>query len=47
MATYLVEQARTAELSALVAELQERYGTLGARLELSGPLPPFNFTVAA
>jgi len=41
---YLVEQARTQELSTVVAELQEHYGTLGARLELSGPLPPFNFT---
>jgi hypothetical protein len=46
-AAYLVEQARTEELSALVAELQEHYGALGARLELRGPLPPFNFTVPA
>jgi Gas vesicle synthesis protein GvpL/GvpF len=43
---YLVERERTGELSALVADLERRYRTLGARLELSGPLPPFNFTVA-
>ena len=46
-AAYLVDRSRAGGLSALVAELQHRYGTLGARVELSGPLPPFNFTVPA
>jgi gas vesicle protein GvpL/GvpF len=44
---YLVDRSRADALRALVAELQDRYGALGARLELSGPLPPFNFTVPA
>jgi hypothetical protein len=40
---YLVETAKVAQLRELVAELQERHRHLGARLELSGPLPPYNF----
>jgi len=40
---YLIGAARAAELPALVAELGERHRDLGARLELRGPLPPFNF----
>jgi len=40
---YLVETAKVAQLHELVAELQERHRRLGARLELSGPLPPYNF----
>jgi Gas vesicle synthesis protein GvpL/GvpF len=43
---YLVDRDRAAELHALVAELQGRHGALGARVELTGPLPPFNFGVA-
>jgi hypothetical protein len=40
---YLVEAARADELRVLVAELQEQHRAAGARLELAGPLPPFNF----
>jgi hypothetical protein len=40
---YLVEVERVAGLRALVAELEERHGALGARLELTGPWPPYNF----
>ena len=42
-AAYLVERERVDRLRELVAELQERHRELGARLELSGPLPPYNF----
>lgn len=44
---YLVERARSAGLRALVDELSERHRDLGARLELSGPFPPYNFTTGA
>ena len=40
---YLVEADRADELRGLVAELQAQHGSAGARLELTGPLPPFNF----
>ena len=40
---YLVEADRTAELERLLRELEERHGDLGARLELTGPWPPYNF----
>jgi hypothetical protein len=40
---YLVEADKAAALQALVGGLEERYGELGARLELSGPWPPYNF----
>jgi hypothetical protein len=40
---YLVERARADELKALTAELQERHRAVGARIEVTGPLPPFNF----
>jgi hypothetical protein len=40
---YLVERAKAEQLGSLAAELQERHRHLGVRLELSGPLPPFNF----
>jgi hypothetical protein len=42
-AAYLVETAKVERLHELVAELQERYRELGARLELTGPWPPYNF----
>jgi hypothetical protein len=42
---YLVEAARANELRVLVAELQDQHRAAGARLELAGPLPPFNFVV--
>jgi Gas vesicle synthesis protein GvpL/GvpF len=40
---YLVETAKVERLHELVAELQERHRELGARLELTGPWPPYNF----
>jgi Gas vesicle synthesis protein GvpL/GvpF len=40
---YLVEREKVDRLRELVAELAERHRELGARLELSGPLPPYNF----
>jgi hypothetical protein len=40
---YLVEADRVDALHALVAELERDYGALGARLELTGPWPPYNF----
>ena len=42
-AAYLVEADRVAGLEELVAELEARYESLGARLELTGPWPPYNF----
>jgi Gas vesicle synthesis protein GvpL/GvpF len=42
-AAYLVEAERTEELRGLLAELEERHRDLGARLELTGPWPPYNF----
>jgi hypothetical protein len=40
---YLVEDERVERLRALVSELEERHRGLGARLELTGPWPPYNF----
>jgi hypothetical protein len=40
---YLVEAERASGLRELVAELEERHRTLGARIELTGPWPPYNF----
>jgi hypothetical protein len=40
---YLVETAAVERLRDVVAELEERHRALGARLELSGPFPPYNF----
>jgi hypothetical protein len=40
---YLVHARRVDELRSLVAELEERHRQLGARIELTGPWPPFNF----
>jgi hypothetical protein len=40
---YLVEADRTAELRDLLAELERRHSDLGARVELTGPWPPYNF----
>jgi Gas vesicle synthesis protein GvpL/GvpF len=42
-AAYLVEAAKVERLHELVAELRERHRELGARLELTGPWPPYNF----
>jgi hypothetical protein len=38
-----VDADRVDDLRAVVAELEREHGTLGARLELSGPWPPYNF----
>jgi hypothetical protein len=46
-AAYLVERARTDELREIVAELEKHHGDLGARIELTGPWPPYNFVPAA
>jgi hypothetical protein len=40
---YLVEAERVEGLRELVAELEERHQPLGARIELTGPWPPYNF----
>ena len=40
---YLVESERSERFAQLVEELQGRYSELGARLEISGPWPPYNF----
>jgi hypothetical protein len=40
---YLVEVERVDELRDLVARLEDRHGRLGARVELTGPWPPYNF----
>ena len=40
---YLVESERVDGLRKLVAELEERHAALGARIELTGPWPPYNF----
>jgi gas vesicle protein GvpL/GvpF len=40
---YLVDRHRADELRRLVSELQTRHQDLGARIELTGPWPPYNF----
>ena len=40
---YLVERAKSDRLRELVAELQDQLAPSGARLELRGPFPPYNF----
>jgi hypothetical protein len=42
-AAYLVEAAKVERLHELVEELRERHSELGARIELTGPWPPYNF----
>jgi hypothetical protein len=42
-AAYLVETAKVERLHELVDELRERHRDLGARIELTGPWPPYNF----
>jgi hypothetical protein len=44
---YLVESGKAPRLRELVAELENRHRGLGARLELSGPLPAYNFVPRA
>jgi hypothetical protein len=45
-AAYLVERERTDELRQIIAELEEHHRGLGARVELTGPWPPYNFVPA-
>jgi hypothetical protein len=40
---YLVESERSDNFAQLVEDLQGRYAGVGARLEISGPWPPYNF----
>ena len=40
---YLVESSRTEELRDVLTRLEERHSAFGARLELTGPWPPYNF----
>jgi hypothetical protein len=40
---YLIETERVDGLRKLVAELEDRHAALGARIELTGPWPPYNF----
>ena len=42
-AAYLVEDDRVAALPTLASELEVRHDPLGARIELTGPWPPYNF----
>lgn len=46
-AAYLVEAAKVERLHELVEELRERHSELGARIELTGPWPPYNFVPRA
>lgn len=46
-AAYLVQRERTDELREIVAELEKHHRGLGARIELTGPWPPYNFVPAA
>jgi hypothetical protein len=40
---YLVEAERVDGMRALAAQLEDRHRALGARIELTGPWPPYNF----
>ena len=42
-AAYLVDAEQAGGLRELVTELEERHRALGARIELTGPWPPYNF----
>jgi hypothetical protein len=44
---YLVERSSAGELSELAAQLEQRHEAVGVRIEVSGPLPPFNFASLA
>jgi hypothetical protein len=46
-AAYLVPAARTDELRARAASLAERHATAGLTVELTGPWPPYNFSMLA
>jgi gas vesicle protein GvpL/GvpF len=40
---YLVETAKVPQLRELVEELRDRHAGVGARIQLTGPFPPYNF----
>jgi hypothetical protein len=42
-AAYLVQVEKVARLQEVVDELRDRHAELGARVELTGPWPPYNF----
>jgi gas vesicle protein GvpL/GvpF len=42
-AAYLVDAQRAAEVRSVASELERGLGAVGARIELTGPWPPFNF----
>ena len=44
---YLVEADRVEGLRALATELEERHRRIGARIEVTGPWPPYNFVPRA
>jgi hypothetical protein len=44
-AAYLVEGDAVDQLRGSMNELQQRYAEFGARLELTGPWPPYNFVM--
>jgi hypothetical protein len=44
---YLVAHERTEQLRALVARLAEEHGAHGLGIELTGPWPPYNFSMLA
>jgi hypothetical protein len=46
-AAYLVARERSDELREIVGELEKHHRHLGARIELTGPWPPYNFVPAA
>jgi hypothetical protein len=46
-AAYLVPADRTAELRALSASLAEQHGADGLTVDLTGPWPPYNFSMLA
>jgi hypothetical protein len=43
---YLVETTKVPQLRDLVAELRDRHAGVGARIQLAGPFPPYNFVPA-
>jgi hypothetical protein len=44
---YLIDRSRAGELREVAAELEARHRALGARVEVTGPWPPYNFASTA